>query len=358
MKTNVFILSWLLIAMPGALMAQPQFFSYTTNANNTLVVEGYSGSAGPVTIPTNVNGLAVVGIGTDSFVFQTNLTDVTVPGSVTNVESDAFYGAVALTNVILGEGIVNIDDNTFELCVRLARVSLPSSITNIGDYAFSGCGNLTSFIIPSNVTCLGVEVFLGSGLTNLQIPMSVSLIKDSAFSYCSNLACVTFGNGVTSIDYHAFAYCASLTSIVVPASVTNVAAQAFYACSKLTSVLLLGNAPVTSNSPGGPAFGSDPNLTVYHLSSTTGWSNTFGGVPTAVWNPVLQTHDGHFGLKGNQFGFNITGATNLPVAIMACTNISNHVWSSVANVILTNGTYYFSDALQTNTTRFYGLGFP
>jgi len=30
-------------------------------------------------------------------------------------------------------------------------------------------------------------------------------------------------------------------------------------------------------------------VTIYHLPGTTGWSDTFGGRPTAIWN--LQTNN-------------------------------------------------------------------
>jgi len=73
---------------------------------------------------------------------------------------------------------------------------------------------------------------------------------------------------------------------------------------------------------------------------------------------VIQTHDGNFGIRSNRFGFNITGGSNLPVAVLACTNIGNPIWTPLTNVTLTNGSYYFSEPLQTNAPRFYGLGFP
>jgi hypothetical protein len=33
-------------------------------------------------------------------------------------------------------------------------------------------------------------------------------------------------------------------------------------------------------------FDGDNNATVYYLPWTTGWGSTYGGLPTAVWNPV------------------------------------------------------------------------
>ena len=177
-------------------------------------------------------------------------------------------------------------------------------------------------------------------MTSIYIPSSVRSVPDGTFEGCS-LRNVVFGAGVTAIEDFAF-----------------------YEDSHLTQALFLGNAPTVIQTGDQPPFGGCP-VTVYYLPGTTGWSNTFGqtiyfndGAPTAVWNPVLQTTDGNFGVRSNRFGFNITGGSNLPVAILACTNIGNPVWTPLMNVTLTNGSYYFSEPLQTNTPRFYGLGFP
>ena len=97
--------------------------------------------------------------------------------------------------------------------------------------------------------------------------------------------------------------------------------------------------------------------------STTGWSNTFVGLPTVLWNPHAQT-SGSFGVRTNRFGFNITGSSNLVIVVEACTNFANPVWTAVSTNTLnsfvgTNGTAYFSDAQWTNYPgRFYRLRSP
>jgi hypothetical protein len=93
---------------------------------------------------------------------------------------------------------------------------------------------------------------------------------------------------------------------------------------------------------------------VYYLPGTTGWGTTFDGVPAVLWNPQAQTSDGSFGVQSNQFGFNITGTTNIPVVVEACTNVSNPNWLPLLNCTLTNGIVYFSDPRWTNyPSRFY-----
>jgi hypothetical protein len=95
-----------------------------------------------------------------------------------------------------------------------------------------------------------------------------------------------------------------------------------------------------------------------------GWGATFGGRPTVLWNPLTQTGDGSFGVQNNQFGFNITGSSNLVIVVETATNLADPVWSPVSTNTLstfigTNGQSYFSDPQWTNYPgRFYRLRSP
>jgi hypothetical protein len=101
--------------------------------------------------------------------------------------------------------------------------------------------------------------------------------------------------------------------------------------------------------------------TVYYLPGTTGWSNFSATTQIAavLWNPVIQAGASSFGVSNGQFGFNITGNTNLPIVVEACTNLVNPVWTPVQSMTLTNGSVYFSDPNSSNyPVRYYGIGFP
>jgi hypothetical protein len=338
-----------------------------------------------ITIPGSVTS-----IGTATFSFCSSLTNVTIPGSVTSIGYGAFSGCSGLTNVTISSGVTSIGFDAFVDCSSLTRVNIPSSVTNIGQYAFSGCSSLTaitvdpanplyssvsgvlfnntqativgypgglsgSYTIPSGVTTIGVTAFSScDGLTSVTIPTGVITIEDYAFSSCSGLTNVTISDGVTSIDTYAFAYCSNLTSVTIPSSVTHTEVSLFESCTHLTSVFVTGNADTNAN-----WFYGDTNVTVYYLPGTSGWSSTFSGFPTMLWNPLIQTADGSFGISSNQFGFNITSTNNLPVLVEACSNLAHPIWIPVTNIFLTNGLFHFTEPLQsTSASRFYGLGFP
>jgi hypothetical protein len=149
---------------------------------------------------------------------------------------------------------------------------------------------------------------------------------------------------------------------MIPSSVTSIVNYAFDQCGSLTSVYFKGNAPTVDST----TFYADTNVTAYYLPGTTGWDvfAAQSGAKVMLWNPQAQTGDGSFGVQSNQFGFNITGSSNLVIMVEAATNLSNPVWSPVATNTLntfigTNGTSYFSDPQWTNYPgRFYRLRSP
>jgi hypothetical protein len=169
----------------------------------------------------------------------------------------------------------------------------------------------------------------------------------------------TVPNGVTSIGDNAFSGCASLTSVTVPDSVVGIGGAAFWICTNLIAIYFEGNAPSADS----PVFNDDNYLTVYHLPGTTGWGPFFGGPfnerPAVLWNPQVQASNASFGVRTNQFGFSITGSSNLVIVVEACTNLANPNWFPLATNTLTSGAAYFGDPQWTNyPARFYRLRWP
>jgi hypothetical protein len=149
-------------------------------------------------------------------------------------------------------------------------------------------------------------------------------------------------------------YGTSLASVTIPSSVTTLRQEAFFNC-PLTSVYFQGNAPSADSY----VFGGNNNATAYYLPGATGWGPTFAGLPTVLWNPQVQNGDATFGVRTNQFGFTITGSSNLVVVVEACERVSSAIWLPVATNTLTGGSSYFSDPQWTNyPARFYRLLSP
>ena len=128
----------------------------------------------------------------------------------------AFWNYTYLTRLIIGNSVTEIEGGAFNECSGLNSVSISNSVTSIGSYAFYKCTGLTSVIIPNSVTSIGTSAFaFCSSLTNVKISNSVSSIESSTFMCCSNLISIEIPNSVTMIDNWAFDDCTSLTNIYI-----------------------------------------------------------------------------------------------------------------------------------------------
>ena len=305
-----------------------------------------------ITLPDNVTS-----IGQGAFSSILGLKSITLPNSVTSIRDHTFDGCSGLTNITVGNRATSIGSYAFVGCLGLTTITLPNNVTSIGDGSFYGCSALASITLPDGVTSIGDESFRQcTRLTDITLPNSLTNIEDYAFASCTGLKNITIGNRVTSVGTESFFGCTGLTTITLPNSVASIGDLAFYDCGNLAGVYCQGNAPHVD---GSHAFGNAPKVTVYYLPGTTGWDSAFGGRPTALWSPQVQTGDASFGVRSNRFGFTITGNSKVVLVVEACANLANPVWSPVGTKSLAGGSSYFSDAEWTNSpARFYRLRSP
>jgi hypothetical protein len=313
----------------------------------------------------------VTGIGADAFYEKSGLTNVTIPDSVTTIGGGAFVDT-SLASVTISANVTNIQESAF------ASYSLATITVDAQNTCYSSTNGILfdknqaalvefptaiggSYAIPSGVTIIGDGAFaLCTNLTNVTIPAGVASIGDNAFRDCPRLTSITIPSSVTNIGQYVFFVCSGLTNVTVGSGLTNIGDYAFQSCGNLAGIYFAGNGPTADST----VFLGDGNLTTYYLPGTTGWSNAYWGYPSSgppavLWNPIIQTGDASFGVRSNQFGFNITGTNDFSVAVEACTNLASPVWTPLLTLTLSNGSAYFTDPQWTNyTSRYYGLGFP
>ncbi len=278
---------------------------YTLNSDG----ESYTVSMGTalnnttdIVIPWYYEEKPVTGIGYQAF-YNTALTSITIPASVTSIGEEAFYSCDSLERLTIPASVTSIGEYAFEDCSNLTSVTFGenSQCTSIGNYAFWCCESLTSITIPSGVMSIGYSAFENcTKLTSITIPSGVTSIGSRAFSFCSSLASIVVESGntvyhsagncliktasktliagcknsviptdgsVTSIGDWAFYSCYSLTSITIPASVTSIGASAFEECSSLTSITI----PSSVTRIGEWAFNYCNKLTSVTFENTMGW---------------------------------------------------------------------------------------
>jgi len=133
-------------------------------------------------------------------------------------------------------GVLEIGDFAFHDC-NLSEVTVPSTVTNIGLSAFWESESIKSVMLAEGLACIGDSAFSDcSGLTSVAIPSTVECIGWGAFSGCHSMEDLTISNGVVSICGSAFSDCRNLTEVTIPASVTNIGAGAFGKCGNLLAI--------------------------------------------------------------------------------------------------------------------------
>ena len=375
--------SLLLLLLPAPVEAQ---FDYTTN-DGAIIIMRYTGAGGPVIIPSEIDGLPVKDI--EGFCGGTSATDITVPDSVTNIGRNAFAYCCSLTNVTLGSGVATIGEDAFFYyapCASLITITVdpsnlffgsvdgvlfnrsqttlimypkgragnytvPGGVTAIGPGAFQQCDKLTSVTLPNGITNIGDNAFANAGelgqsiLTNISLPDTITTIGNYAF----------FGLNSHIGRFQGFEG-STVTTLIIPGTVSSIGDFSFEFIS-LTAIFFLGNAPKLGDQGWLYHFDQYSNApVVYHLPGTTGWGAIYGGLPTMLWNPQIQTTAPNFGVRTNQFGFAISGSSNLAVVVEASTKLDNTIWLPVSTNILTGGSSYFNDPNWINyPSRFYRL---
>ena len=185
-------------------------------------------------------------IGDGAFNYCANMTNITLPNSVTTIGKEAFRHC-RLNSINLPNSLTTIGEAAFEYGGTFTDITIPESVTSIGPRAFYGCSitNLTwnARNCSSNgdmpTRCLervtiGDEVVVlpnyfvnSSKITTVNIPQSVTTIGDWAFNGCSGLSSITIPESVTRIGGNAFAGCENLTAVEIPDAVNYIGEQAF-----------------------------------------------------------------------------------------------------------------------------------
>jgi len=251
-------------------------------------------TSGAVVIPAIYNELPVTEIGssnddlsTNGAFYNTGITSITIPASVTFIGYFAFYN-----------------------CTNLASVTIPSGVMSLDASRFYNCSSLISITVDTNNPSYSSE---GGILYNK--------IQTSLIAYPSASGSVTIPPSVTAIGTNAFYNNTGITSITIPASVMSVGDYAFYNCTNLTSVTFAVGSNISSASfgnmvfPEGTGTGGNTLKTAYqtggagtYTRASGGSTWTKGGGGTTVIEGTWDAGDGRVAtFTGNTFTYKVNG---------------------------------------------------
>ncbi len=157
---------------------------------------------GDVTVPDTLGDYKVKAIFESAFYDNTELTAVTVPGSIKTVGDNAFSGCYKLERVILGEGVKTVGDAAFNTYYcEDSDIEYPSSLREV--------------VLPDSIEYIGEAAFNDSKIEGeLRLPESLRVIGNSAFAY-ADISCVIIGEEVSEIGSNAFMHCNKLEKFIV-----------------------------------------------------------------------------------------------------------------------------------------------
>ena len=93
-------------------------------------------------ISSEYEGLPVKRIEGWGFKNCTQLSSITIPGTIKYISRSAFQDCSSLTSIILQKGVFLISDFAFQGCSALESIYLPKSLNYIANNLFLGCQNL------------------------------------------------------------------------------------------------------------------------------------------------------------------------------------------------------------------------
>lgn len=331
----------------------------------------------------------ITGVYREAFYCCTDLSNITLPDTITHIGYNAFSGTAYYSNkanwdngsLYIGENLIRVDNSVSGIYTvrngtktiaggafsdrwKIEKIIIPDSVVGIGEHAFLN-GEFTSITIPDSVVSIGYGAFeecreldtikLSNHLVNIAdytflscsklnhviIPDSVTSIGEGAFVYCKSLTDIKISNSITSIEKIAFGGCYSLTDIKIPNSVQTIHDNAFADCTNLISI----NIPENVNSIGLGIFNYCDNLMTITIDEN---NQTYDDRNNC--NAIINT-------KTNTL---ICGCNNtvIPDSITAIADDAFESCGKLTNISIPNGVTYIGKSAFSSCTSLTSIELP
>ena len=164
-------------------------------------------SVAELVIPSTYEGKAVTSIASGTFDWDSSLTSITIPASITKIDSMA----TTVTTVYYDGTVADWCKIQFK-GTSIDNIASPmKSASNFYIKSGEEYVKLTSVVIPEGVESIGNYQFYGfNDVTSVSISNSVKRIGEYAFYNCENITSLTLGNKVETIGAMAFYQCKGL----------------------------------------------------------------------------------------------------------------------------------------------------
>ena len=140
---------------------------------------------------------------------------------------------------------------------QVTEVQIPNSVTSIGEAAFADADQLASITLPLGLKAISRYMLDGNDVTNVVLPEGVTDIGAGAFEDCTNLHTVFLPISLQTIGERAFGYCICLDEIYSDAATPPLTMDdnAFEGCDNIH--VMLADRATSQRYEDDPVWGDD-----------------------------------------------------------------------------------------------------
>ena len=146
---------------------------------------------------------------------------------------------------------------------NVTEVQIPNSVTMIGEAAFADAEQLTNITLPLHLTYVSSYMLAGTAITNVVLPEGVTDIGTGAFEDCSQLHTIFLPASLQRIGNRAFAYCNNMNEVYSDAATPplTMADDTFEDCGYIH--VMLPDAATTHRYQEDGVWGDDERFTLW-----------------------------------------------------------------------------------------------
>lgn len=122
-----------------------------------------------------------------------------------------------------------LNDKLYRGHTEITEITLPDSITQIGGFVFDGCTNLKKITLPPRLEGMWQYALTRMAIEEIEFPGTLKHIIPFTCSECKELKKVIINEGTVKIEAWAFKDCTALEEVILPEGIT-IHEQAFEGC--------------------------------------------------------------------------------------------------------------------------------
>ncbi len=174
--------------------------------------------------------------------------DLVIPKGVSTIEPSCFCQTKGLNGrLIIPEGVVEIGGSAFYQS-GITSVTFPQSVSVIRTAAFSNSSLQGPVFFPEHLSYLGEEAFESTRITHINLPATLVRLYSSTFRSCKELRdTIKIPDGTIAIDADCFSGCDKLEAIILPSGLEEIDDNAFENCFSLGYIYSLALVPPVMN---------------------------------------------------------------------------------------------------------------